>query len=87
MVRGALLLSVLLSIIGTIQLFNEPTVMETVNTWMGKDYTPMMMSYNTMMGTLSPSGDGPASAVSIVMAIIAGVLAAIYALVQRKVSR
>lgn len=87
MVRGALLLSVLLSIIGTIQLFNEPTVMETVNTWMGKDYTPMMMSYNTMMGTLSPSGDGPASAVSIVMAIIAGVLAAIYALAQRKVSR
>lgn len=87
MVRGALLLAVLLSIIGTVQLFNEPTVMETVNPWMGKDYTPMMLSYNTMMGTLSPSGDGPASAVSIVMATIAGCMAAVYAVIQRKVQR
>lgn len=87
MVRGAVLLSVLLSIIGTIQLFNEPTVMETVNPWMGKDYTPMMMSYNTMMGTISPSGDGPASAVSIVMAIIAGLLAVLYAFAQRRFSK
>ncbi len=84
LVRSAALLAVLLSIIGTVQLFNEPTVMETVNPWMGKDYTPMMMSYNTMMGTISPSGDGPASAVSIVMAAIAGLLAAVYTLVQRR---
>lgn len=87
MVGGALLLSVLFSIIGTIQLFNEPTVMESVNTWMGKDYTPMMMAYNTMMGTLSPSGDGPASAITMVMAVIAGSLAVFYALVQRRLSR
>ena len=26
------------------------------------DYTPMMMAYNTMMGSISPSGSGPASA-------------------------
>lgn len=87
MVQGAVLLSVLLSIIGTIQLFNEPTVLETVNPWMGKDYTPMMMSYNTMMGTISPSGDGPASAISIVMAVIAGLLAVIYAMVQRRFNK
>lgn len=85
LLRGAALLAVLLSIIGTVQLFNEPTIMSTVNPWMGKDYTPMMMAYNTMMGTLSPSGDGPASAVSLVMALIAGALAVIYALAQRKV--
>lgn len=84
MVRGAALLAVLLSIIGTVQLFNEPTVLRTVNPWMGADYTPMMMAYNTMMGTLSPSGNGPASAVSILMALIAGVLAVVYALLQRK---
>ncbi len=35
-------------------------------------------------GTLTPGGDGPASAVAIVMALIAGVLAMIYALVERK---
>lgn len=87
MLNGALLLSVLFSIIGTVQLFNEPTVLETVNPWMGKDYTPMMMAYNTMMGTVSPSGDGPASAVSLVMAAIAGSLAIVYALVQRRVSK
>ncbi len=84
MVRNAALLAVLLSIIGTVQLFNEPTVLFAVNRWMGADYTPMMMAYNTMMGELSPSGAGPASAISVLMAIIAGVLAAIYALVQRK---
>ncbi|MDO5034653.1 MAG: sugar ABC transporter permease [Actinomycetaceae bacterium] len=87
MVRGAALLAVLLSIVGTIQLFNEPTVMATANAWMGKDYTPMMMAYNSMMGTISPSGDGPASAVSIVMALIAGILAVLYALVDRRLSK
>lgn len=84
-VRGAALLSVLLSIIGTVQLFNEPTVMQTVNTGMGNDYMPMMMAYNTMMGSISPSGDGPASAISILMALIAGVMAAGYAFLQRRV--
>lgn len=84
MVRGAALLAVLLSIIGTIQLFNEPTVMRSIASWMGADYTPMMMAYNTMMGSISPSGSGPASAISILMALIAGVLAVIYALLQKK---
>ncbi|NLA30029.1 MAG: sugar ABC transporter permease [Propionibacterium sp.] len=85
MVGGATLLAVLLSIIGTVQLFNEPAVLQTVNPWMGYDFTPMMMAYNTMMGSLSPSGDGPASAISILMALIAGVLAVIYAVLQRRV--
>lgn len=84
LVRNATLLAVLLSIIGTVQLFNEPAVMQTVNPWMGNDYTPMMMAYNTMMGGISPSGDGPASAISILMALIAGVLAVVYAYAQKK---
>lgn len=84
-VRGAALLAVLLSIIGTVQLFNEPAVLQTVNPWMGNDFMPMMMAYNTMMGGISPSGDGPASAISILMALIAGVMAAGYAYLQRRV--
>lgn len=84
MVRGAALLAVLLSIIGTIQLFNEPVIMESANSWMGKAYTPMMLTYNSMMGELSPSGSGPASAYSLLMAAIAGVLAIVYALLQRR---
>lgn len=87
MVSSATLLAVLLSIIGTIQLFNEPTVLRAENSWMGADYTPMMMAYQSMTGGLSPSGAGPASAVSVLMAIIAGLLAALYALIQRRVSR
>lgn len=84
LVRNAALLAVLLSIIGTVQLFNEPTVMATANTWMGKDFTPMMMSYAQMMGGLSPAGDGPASATALVMALIAGALAIIYAMAQSR---
>lgn len=84
MVRGAALLAVLLSIIGTIQLFNEPVVLESQNQWMGKDFTPMMLTYNSMMGEISPSGSGPASAYSLLMAVIAGVLAIVYALLQRR---
>lgn len=82
MVRGAALLAVLLSIIGTIQLFNEPVILRTVNPWMGDSFTPMMMAYNSLMGSISPSGTGPASAISLLMAAVAGVLAAIYTLVQ-----
>jgi len=84
MVRGAALLAILLSIIGTIQLFNEPVIMEGANSWMGLDYTPMMLTYNSMMGEISPSGSGPASAYSLLMAIIAGALAVVYSLAQRK---
>lgn len=86
LLRGAALLAVLLSIVGTIQLFNEPVVLSSTETWMGKAYTPMMMAYNTTMGTLTPSGDGPGSAVAIVMALIAGVLAVGYFFVDRKVA-
>lgn len=84
-VRAAALLAMLLSIVGTIQLFNEPQIMSTADAGISKAYTPMMMAMNTSRGTITPSGDGPASAIAIVMALIAGVLAMIYALVERKV--
>ena len=83
MVRSASLLS----IIGTVQLFNEPTVLYNQNQWMGLDYTPMMMAYNSMTGALSPSGSGPASAISVLIALVAGVLAALYALVQNRIDK
>ncbi len=84
LVRGAALLAVLLSIVGTIQLFNEPTVIKSLASWMPEDYTPMMMAYGSMFGRVTPAGAGPASAVSILMALVAGVLAVFYALAQRK---
>lgn len=87
LVSSAALLAVLLSIVGTIQLFNEPTVMQKLTGWMPNSYTPMMMSYNSMMGQLTPSGSGPASAISVLMALIAGVLAVAYFFAQRKVNK
>ncbi|NMM95140.1 carbohydrate ABC transporter permease [Bifidobacterium oedipodis] len=85
-VRSAALLAMLLSIVGTIQLFNEPQVMQISDPGISKAYTPMMMAMNTSQGTITPSGDGPASAIAIVMALIAGVLAMAYALIERKVN-
>lgn len=86
MVSSAALLAVLLSIVGTIQLFNEPTVMKKLTTWIPNTYTPMLMAYQTSTGLLTPSGPGPASAISILMSLIAGVLAVAYFFVQRKVN-
>lgn len=86
MVRGAALLAILLSIVGTIQLYNEPQIMSTTNRWMGPDYVPMMMALNTAKDNMTPSGTGPASAIAIVMALIAGVLAVGYFLAERKVN-
>ncbi len=87
MVRGAALLAVLLSIVGTIQIFNEPQVMQIAANWMPGDYTPMMMAYNTMRDGVAGMirGNGPAAAVSVMMALVAGVLALVYLLVDRKV--
>ena len=58
--------------------------MQTADPGISKTYTPMMMAMNTSQGTLPPGGDGPASAVAVVMALIAGILAMVYALVERK---
>ncbi|WP_240680360.1 carbohydrate ABC transporter permease [Alloscardovia theropitheci] len=85
-VRGAALLAMLLSIVGTIQLFNEPQIMQIADPGISKSYTPMMMALNTSQGSITPSGDGTASAIAIVMAIIAGLLAMLYILAERKVN-
>lgn len=86
-VRGAALLAMLLSIVGTIQLFNEPQIMQTADPGISNSFTPMMMALNTMKGSLTPQGPGPASAISIVMALIAGVLAVGYFMMERKISK
>ena len=80
------MLALMLSIVGTIPLFNAPQIMYTADPGISKSYTPMMMAMNTSQGTITPSGDGPASAIAIVMALIAGVLAVLYTLAERKVN-
>lgn len=77
--RNAALLTVLMSIIGTVQYFNEPTVLRTLVPRIDSHFTPMMMAYNQAFGA---NNQGAAAAISVVMAIIAGILAAIYAYAQ-----
>lgn len=73
MLRGALLVTVLLSIIGTVQWFNEPVVLRTTLPTISSNYTPMMMAYQQAFDS---QNTGLASATSILMALIAGILAA-----------
>lgn len=72
-VRGALVIAVIFSIIGSFQLFNEPNVLQTiVPTLISTSYTPNMYAYN-----LSFVGQQTnyAAALSIVMGVITAAIA------------
>lgn len=84
MVKGATMLTVLLSIIGTIQLFNEPMVMKRSAPFIDSAYTPMMMAYDQAFGPAS--NPDKAAAISLVMAVIAGLLAWVYSIIQKRVN-
>lgn len=88
LLSSAALLAVLLSIIGTIQLFNEPAMFQKVAS-LPNNYMPMMLGLNVKNGLADlngVTGDGPAAAISIVMAVIAGLMAMVYAFVSKKVA-
>jgi multiple sugar transport system permease protein len=74
-VRRALVLTGVLSIIGTLQLFTEPTVLDSISDSVDKNYTPTMYAFTA---AFSDSDSGLASAASIVVALIAGVLSVLY---------
>lgn len=75
MIRGAVVLTVLFSIIGTVQMFNEPVILRTVTTSIGSEFVPMMMAYNATFGA---SNIELGSAISVVVAVIAGIAAFVY---------
>ena len=82
-VRGSLVLTSLLAIIGTLQLFNEPLLFRAVTPeTITKDFTPAMMIYNQAFQV----GDvNYATALSIILALVIGVASAImYRLTNRK---
>ncbi|OJX97537.1 MAG: hypothetical protein BGO96_05205 [Micrococcales bacterium 73-15] len=84
LIRGSVGLTALLSMIGTVQLFNEPYILKTVTTAVSSDWTPMMMALNTTFGA---NDFERGSAISIVIALIAGVLAVIYQLASTRSER
>jgi multiple sugar transport system permease protein len=74
-IRPALVLTGINSIIGTLQLFNEPQVMRVIADAVNSEYVPTMLA----MGAAFVSNDfGYASAVSVLLALIAGVLSVLY---------
>lgn len=74
-VRPALVLTGVNSIIGTIQLFNEPQVLKVVADSVDSGYTPTMLAMNS---AFIRNDFGYAAAVSVLLAVVAGLLALVY---------
>ena len=73
--RPALILSGTLSIIGTLQTFNEPQVLSVISPFVTSKYVPTMAALDAAFGR---NDFGLAAATSVVIALIAGVLSLIY---------
>lgn len=73
--RPALVLSGTLSIIGTIQTFNEPQTLSVVSPFITSQYVPTMSALNAAFGA---NNFGLAAATSIVLAVIAGITSTVY---------
>jgi multiple sugar transport system permease protein len=74
-VRPALVLTGINSIIGTIQLFNEPQVMHVIADSVDSAYVPTMLA----MGAAFNNNDfGYAAAISVLLAIVAGLISIVY---------
>jgi multiple sugar transport system permease protein len=71
----ALVLSGTLSIIGTIQLFNEPKILSQVSTAVSSGYVPMMFAQHE---AFMNNNINYAAAISVVIALIAGVLSLVF---------
>lgn len=70
-VLPAVVMTGLFTIIGTLQLFNEPVILATISNAIDSNYTPNMMAYNAAYG----NNDQPlAAAISVSLALIAFVL-------------
>ncbi|MEU0564426.1 sugar ABC transporter permease [Nonomuraea sp. NPDC005983] len=75
MVRPSLVLTGVFSIIGTLQLFNEPMILSDVTPAVSKDFTPLMWSLQV---ALDHNDYGLGSAISIVLALVAGGLSLLF---------
>jgi multiple sugar transport system permease protein len=84
-VRASLVLTGLLSLIGTLQIFAEPTLFRTVSPEsITKDFTPAMMIYNQafQVGNLNY-----AAALSIILAAVVGIASAVIYRLTNKVEQ
>ncbi len=75
LVRPALVLATVFSIIGTLQLFAEPQVLQSVAPAVSNDYTPNLAAYNS---AFNYNDYGVASAQAVLIALAAFVLSAVF---------
>lgn len=80
MIAPALLLTTVSSIIGTLQLFNEPQVLKTITANISSDYTPNMAIY-------AASTLGKDTHLSSAMAIILGIVTLVISLIVLKATQ
>jgi multiple sugar transport system permease protein len=71
LIRGAVITALLFTVIGSLQLFNEPMVMDGVSNGIVSTWTPNMYSYAEAFGK---NDIGQAAAASILLAVLAAVL-------------
>lgn len=71
LIRPALILTVVFSIIGTLQLFNEPQVLSQVSSYITTTYTPNISAYNQ---SFTDNNTNLASAEAVILALVAAVL-------------
>lgn len=79
----ALVLSGTLSIIGTIQIFNEPRVLQRISSSISSDYVPTMAALRAAFQDNDFNG---AAAMSVVIALIAGILSLVYYQLTKRIS-
>lgn len=70
LIRGAVVTTVLFTIIGSLQLFTEPMVLDNVSDGIVSTWTPNMYAYNQAFGN---NDIGQAGAASILLALLAAV--------------
>lgn len=71
LIRPALILTVVFSIIGTLQLFNEPQVLATYSPYITSSYTPNISAYNQ---AFTDNNINLASAQAVILALVAAIL-------------
>jgi multiple sugar transport system permease protein len=85
LLRPAILLTGVFSIIGTLQLFNEPMVVRTLTANVTGDYTPNMAVYQTAIAQQDPH---LASAMAVVLSVLSfGLAAGFLKIAQRRESK
>jgi multiple sugar transport system permease protein len=69
-IAPALVLGMLFSLVGTLQLFNEPKILQTISSGITSHFTPNMMAYDIAYNHVDPYYGGAIAAIMAIMTFI-----------------